>query len=130
MQKWAKSGHTIQRYPHGTPAYPSRRKTEKHHTRVDPYENDAAAKAAGCYQLVVGEGLGNSQIAVHANASQTSHRNALEYRDDVAEHLTGEGVLGHQLGNGAGKGWEPGNLAPPADRVGHSLDEVTGGVVV
>ncbi len=72
---------------------PAEERREKHHARVDPYENDAAAKAAGCYQLVVGEGLGNSQIAVHTNASQTSHRNALEYRDDVAEHLTGEGFL-------------------------------------
>lgn len=109
---------------------PTKKGWQEHNAGVDPDQDYAAAQTAWCHQLIVGQGLSNSQVAIYTYAGQASHRNTLQHWDYVAEHLACKGFLDTS--------WvvqqrESGHQATQPHQevcIGHSLDKVTGGVVV
>ena len=98
--------------------------------RVQPHEGDADPQAARRHQGGVGERPRDGDVAVHTDARQRRHGDALQHRDHVAEELAGELLV--QASQVAQQG-EGGHQAADAHHevgVGHGLDEVAGGVVV
>ncbi|TNN33988.1 hypothetical protein EYF80_055854 [Liparis tanakae] len=103
---------------------------QEHQAGVDPDEGDAAPQAARRHQLVVGQRLGDGQVPIHADARQARHGHALQDRDDVAEHLAGDGLLDPRRVVEQRQGGHQAAEAHQQVGVGHGLDEVAGGVVV
>lgn len=109
---------------------PAEKGWQKNQSRINPDENDANPQPARCHQRGVGQWACDGDIAVHADARQRGHWDALQDRNHVAKHLAGkllvqasevveEGQWGHQAGD-----------THEQISVGHGLDKVAGGVVV
>lgn len=103
---------------------------KEHQAGVDPDEGDATAQSARRHQLVVGQGFGDGQVAVHTDASQAGHGDTLENGDDVAEDLAGDGLLDACRVVQQRQGGDQTAEAHQQVSIGHSLDEIAGGVMV
>ena len=72
---------------------PTKKGRQEDQARVYPDQTDADSQATRGDQLVIGERLCYSEIAIHTDASKTRHRHAFEHRDDISENLTSQGLV-------------------------------------
>lgn len=97
---------------------------------VNPDQDDAQPQPARRHQGGVGQRPGDGDVAVHADARQGGHGDALQHRDDVAEGFAGELLV--EASEVVKEGQRGQQAADAHQQVGvrHGLDEVTGAVVV
>lgn len=109
---------------------PAEKRRQEYEAGVNPDEDDAHPQPARRHQRGVRQRSGDGDVAVHANARQGRHGDALQHRDDVAEHLAGE-LLVQALEQVEER--QRGRQAADAHQqvgIRHGLDEVSGGVVM
>lgn len=69
---------------------PPEKRWQEYQSRVQPYENDAAAHSTRCHQGRISKRSCDGNVAVNANTRQRHHWNWFQNRHHVPEHLAGE----------------------------------------
>lgn len=109
---------------------PAKERRQEDHSRVNPDEDDARSQPTRRHQRCIGQWAGYGDVAVDADARQRSHGDALQHRNHVAKSLASELLVkGSEIMEQGQRGYQ---TADSDQQIGisHSLDEVTGGVVV
>ncbi len=69
---------------------PAKEGWQEDRSRVNPDEDDTHPQPAWCHQRGVRQRAGDGDIAVHTDARQRGHGDALQHRNHIAESLAGE----------------------------------------
>lgn len=72
---------------------PAEKGRQEDQAGVEPDQNNANPQATRSDQLIVGQRLGYCKIAIHTDASQTSHGNTFQNGNDISKNLASQRLV-------------------------------------